>query len=184
MPVLKRFLLPCRWRLCISGITNFAHICAGIADACWCFLPSIHSLFILLTVCLSVAQVKDYDAVLDLELDSMDKFVLQCLAFYQVLLMVAKISLIRKFVIHHPLTIRYCWFSIPFLYIRLHDIYLFLLQKEIALYTASKVNSEFCWFDIDGDIDPLFKVKFDMIDYISALPTQYYLLATDPFQGD
>ncbi|XP_012491923.1 suppressor of RPS4-RLD 1 [Gossypium raimondii] len=30
-------------------------------------------------------------------------------------------------------------------------------QKEIALYTASKVNSEFSWFDIDGDIDPLFK---------------------------
>ncbi|GAV58758.1 TPR_1 domain-containing protein/TPR_11 domain-containing protein [Cephalotus follicularis] len=56
--------------------------------------------------------VKDYDAALDLELDSMDKFVLQCLAFY---------------------------------------------QKEIALYTASKVNSEFSWFDIDRDIDPLFK---------------------------
>ncbi|KAK9165906.1 hypothetical protein Scep_001097 [Stephania cephalantha] len=30
-------------------------------------------------------------------------------------------------------------------------------QKEIALYTASKVNSEFCWFDIDEDINPLFK---------------------------
>ncbi|KAI5684482.1 hypothetical protein M9H77_05710 [Catharanthus roseus] len=30
-------------------------------------------------------------------------------------------------------------------------------QKEIALYTASKINSEFSWFDIDGDIDPLFK---------------------------
>ncbi|XWS45190.1 hypothetical protein CRYUN_Cryun15aG0115000 [Craigia yunnanensis] len=30
-------------------------------------------------------------------------------------------------------------------------------QKEIALYTACKVNSEFCWFDIDGGIDPLFK---------------------------
>ncbi|GAB4849033.1 Suppressor of RPS4-RLD 1 [Ancistrocladus abbreviatus] len=30
-------------------------------------------------------------------------------------------------------------------------------QKEIALYTASKINNEFCWFDIDGDIDPLFK---------------------------
>ncbi|KAI4327386.1 hypothetical protein L6164_019855 [Bauhinia variegata] len=30
-------------------------------------------------------------------------------------------------------------------------------QKEIALYTASKLNSEFCWYDIDGDIDPLFK---------------------------
>ncbi|KAK9930146.1 hypothetical protein M0R45_027200 [Rubus argutus] len=28
--------------------------------------------------------VKDYVAVLDLELDSMEKFVLQCLAFYQV----------------------------------------------------------------------------------------------------
>ncbi|XP_058069965.1 suppressor of RPS4-RLD 1 isoform X2 [Magnolia sinica] len=56
--------------------------------------------------------VKDYDALLDLELDSMEKFVLQCLGFY---------------------------------------------QKEIALYTASKINSEFCWFDLDGDIDPLFK---------------------------
>lgn len=29
-------------------------------------------------------KVKDYDAALDLELDSMEKFVLQCLAFYQV----------------------------------------------------------------------------------------------------
>ncbi|KAI3451958.1 hypothetical protein Pfo_008623 [Paulownia fortunei] len=56
--------------------------------------------------------VKDYDAALDLELDSMEKFVLQCLAFY---------------------------------------------QKEIALYTASKFNTEFSWFDLDGDIDPLFK---------------------------
>ncbi|XP_023517940.1 suppressor of RPS4-RLD 1 [Cucurbita pepo subsp. pepo] len=56
--------------------------------------------------------VKDYDATLDLDLDSMDKFMLQCLAFY---------------------------------------------QKEIALYTASKSNSDFCWFSIDGDIDPLFK---------------------------
>ncbi|XP_057493155.1 suppressor of RPS4-RLD 1 [Actinidia eriantha] len=56
--------------------------------------------------------VKDYDAALDLELDSMEKFVLQCLAFY---------------------------------------------QKELALYAASKINSEFNWFDIDGDIDPLFK---------------------------
>jgi len=33
-----------------------------------------------------------------------------------------------------------------------------MMQKEIALYTASKVNSEFCWFDIDRDVDPLFKV--------------------------
>ncbi|XP_027345118.1 suppressor of RPS4-RLD 1-like isoform X2 [Abrus precatorius] len=30
-------------------------------------------------------------------------------------------------------------------------------QKELALYTASKFNSDFCWFDIDGDIDALFK---------------------------
>ncbi|PWA98797.1 hypothetical protein CTI12_AA008460 [Artemisia annua] len=56
--------------------------------------------------------VKDYDAALDLELDSMDKFVLQCLAFY---------------------------------------------QKEIALYTSAKINSEFSWFDIDRDVDPMFK---------------------------
>lgn len=56
--------------------------------------------------------IKDYDAVLDMELDSVEKFVLQCLAFY---------------------------------------------QKELALYTASKVHTEFCWFDIDRDIDPLFK---------------------------
>ncbi|KAL0926810.1 hypothetical protein M5K25_003061 [Dendrobium thyrsiflorum] len=30
-------------------------------------------------------------------------------------------------------------------------------QKEIALYTASKASSEFSWFNIDGDVDPLFK---------------------------
>ena len=36
-----------------------------------------------------------------------------------------------------------------------------LLQKEIALYTASKFNTEFSWFDLDGDIDPLFKVIFN-----------------------
>lgn len=35
------------------------------------------------------------------------------------------------------------------------------LQKEIALYTAFKVNSDFCWFDIDRDIDPHFKVDCD-----------------------
>ncbi|XP_010446657.1 PREDICTED: suppressor of RPS4-RLD 1-like [Camelina sativa] len=56
--------------------------------------------------------VKDYDSTVDVELDAVEKFVLQCLAFY---------------------------------------------QKEIALYTASKVSSEFLCFDIDGDIDPMFK---------------------------
>eukprot|EP00261_Vitis_vinifera_P021485 XP_010652744.1 PREDICTED: suppressor of RPS4-RLD 1 isoform X3 [Vitis vinifera] len=56
--------------------------------------------------------IKDYDKALTLELDSMEKFVLQCLAFY---------------------------------------------QKELALYAASKMNVEFCWFDIDRDINPLFK---------------------------
>lgn len=40
----------------------------------------------------------------------------------------------------------------------LQKLTLYILQKEIALYTASKVNTEFCWFDIDGDLDPLFKV--------------------------
>ncbi|KFK30365.1 hypothetical protein AALP_AA7G251800 [Arabis alpina] len=56
--------------------------------------------------------VKDYDAAVDGELDAVEKFVLQCLAFY---------------------------------------------QKEIALYTASKVSSDFICFDIDNDIDPVFK---------------------------
>ncbi|VVB09911.1 unnamed protein product [Arabis nemorensis] len=56
--------------------------------------------------------VKDYDATVDVELDAVEKFILQCLAFY---------------------------------------------QKEIALYTASKVSSGFFCFDIDGDIDPVFK---------------------------
>ncbi|CAH2076227.1 unnamed protein product [Thlaspi arvense] len=56
--------------------------------------------------------VKDYDATVDADLDAVEKFVLQCLAFY---------------------------------------------QKEIALYTASKVSSDFFCFDIDGDIDPMFK---------------------------
>lgn len=56
--------------------------------------------------------VKDYDATVDVELDAVEKFVLQCLAFY---------------------------------------------QKELALYTASKISSEFFCFDIDGDIDPMFK---------------------------
>ncbi|CAN8328331.1 unnamed protein product [Cochlearia groenlandica] len=56
--------------------------------------------------------VKDYDATVDVELDAVEKFVLQCLAFY---------------------------------------------QKEIALYTASRISSEFFCFDIDGDLDPMFK---------------------------
>lgn len=30
------------------------------------------------------SQVKDYDATVDVELDAVEKFVLQCLAFYQV----------------------------------------------------------------------------------------------------
>ncbi|KAK1292356.1 hypothetical protein QJS10_CPB17g02298 [Acorus calamus] len=56
--------------------------------------------------------VKDYDTILALEFESMEKFVLQCLAFY---------------------------------------------QKELALYTASRMSSEFFWFNIDEDINPFFK---------------------------
>jgi hypothetical protein len=41
-------------------------------------------MFIYLLFISFVMKIKDYDDVLDLELDSMDKFVLQCLAFYQV----------------------------------------------------------------------------------------------------
>lgn len=65
-------------------------------------------------------------------------------------------------------------------------VILFCLQKEIALYTASKINSEFCWFDIDGDIDSLFKViyfedyfgldfQFIVINFqlISVISSQY-----------
>lgn len=43
-----------------------------------------------------------------------------------------------------------------------------IFQKEIALYTASKINSEFHEFNIDQDIDPLFKVMHVKI-YISFL---------------
>jgi hypothetical protein len=43
----------------------------------FCFTLDVHIFFFPL-------KIKDYDDVLDLELDSMDKFVLQCLAFYQV----------------------------------------------------------------------------------------------------
>lgn len=56
--------------------------------------------------------MKDYDAVLNLDVDSQEKFVLQCLAFY---------------------------------------------QRELALYIASKANVFFSWFDIDGDVHPMFK---------------------------
>lgn len=46
--------------------------------------------------------------------------------------------------------------------------FLFSLQKEIALYTASKLSSEFCWFDIDGDINPLFKVLCELFLILST----------------
>lgn len=56
--------------------------------------------------------MKDYDAVVNLDIDSQEKFVLQCLAFY---------------------------------------------QRELALYSASKANVSFKWFDLDDDIHPMFK---------------------------
>lgn len=61
--------------------------------------------------------------------------------------------------------VHYC-LHFEFLYLDYFILYNFDLcffwpiQKEIALYTASKINSEFAWFDIDADIDPLFKVIF------------------------
>lgn len=48
------------------------------------FLEKSLFTYLKLKLYLVVTQVKDYDAALDLELDSMEKFVLQCLAFYQV----------------------------------------------------------------------------------------------------
>jgi len=56
--------------------------------------------------------MKDYDAVVNMDIDSQEKFVLQCLAFY---------------------------------------------QRELALYSASKANGYFRWFNLDDDIHPLFK---------------------------
>ncbi|KAL0450193.1 UNVERIFIED_CONTAM: Suppressor of RPS4-RLD 1, partial [Sesamum latifolium] len=52
--------------------------------------------------------------------------------------------------------------NIECLYLRAscyHAIGEFKEAKEIALYTASKFNTEFSWFDLDGDIDPLFKYR-------------------------
>lgn len=56
--------------------------------------------------------MKDYDAVVNMDIDSQEKFVLQCLAFY---------------------------------------------QRELALYSASRANVNFKWFDLDDDIHPMFK---------------------------
>jgi hypothetical protein len=50
-------------------------------------------------------------------------------------------------------------FSLPF----------YLLQKEIALYTASKANLEFSQFNIDDDVDPLFKVKIYLLNPLHNL---------------
>ncbi|KAL3526852.1 hypothetical protein ACH5RR_011508 [Cinchona calisaya] len=50
--------------------------------------------------------------------------------------------------------------NIECLYLRAscyHAIGEYREAKEVALYTASKLNTEFCWFDIGGDIDTLFK---------------------------
>ncbi|CAI0430404.1 unnamed protein product [Linum tenue] len=57
-------------------------------------------------------SIQDYDATLDLKLDSIVKFVLQCLAFYQV-----------SAALYH--------------------------YSFVPLYTASEINTEFSWFDID-----------------------------------
>jgi hypothetical protein len=43
------------------------------------------------------------------------------------------------------------------------------LQKEIALYTASKANLEFSQFNIDDDVDPLFKVKIYLLNPLHNL---------------
>lgn len=49
--------------------------------------------------------------------------------------------------------LKYTWFC-----------HFLIFQKEMALYTASKLINEFNEFDIDGDINPLFKVL--MVSYI------------------
>ena len=42
------------------------------------------------------SQVKDYDATVDVELDAVEKFVLQCLAFYQVPKYVLSLLIIQR----------------------------------------------------------------------------------------
>lgn len=54
-----------------------------------------------------------------------------------------------------------------------------LMQKEIALYAASKITTEFTWFDIDGDIDPLFKVIED--ENFSLLLVRLFFFKVIPF---
>lgn len=61
------------------------------------------------------------------------------------------------------------------------------MQKEIALYTASKITSEFSWFDIDADIDPLFKVIEDEDFFMCLICLSFFCLfplATSCFSSE
>lgn len=45
------------------------------------------------------------------------------------------------------------------------------------MYTASKVSSEFLCFDIDGDIDPMFKVIYLSLDISDvAIKSDFYFV--------
>ena len=50
----------------------------------YCPFPAFSEMDFFLLLLFFWHQIKDYDKALTLELDSMEKFVLQCLAFYQV----------------------------------------------------------------------------------------------------
>lgn len=68
------------------------------------------------------------------------------------------------------------------------NVFFVILQKEIALYTASKFSYEFCSFDIDGDIAALFKVKLMKIILPFLGPFHSYqfngvLLSTKKIKG-
>lgn len=84
-------------------------------------------------------KVKDYDAALDLELDSMEKFVLQCLAFYQVWLILyismCVCTYIHTYIRVHPYTHTYIYMHIcntlSFFYIAPNQIALLCMQPGL-----------------------------------------------------
>lgn len=79
-------------------------VCWLFSSLCY-FLPTVFGVIFLIVSGIwylkshVLVKIKDYDAALDLELDSMEKFVLQCLAFYQVRFFVWDVNYVQEKVI-------------------------------------------------------------------------------------
>ena len=81
-------------------------------------------------------QVKDYDAALDLELDSMEKFILQCLAFYQVIYCSARLissDCLTNFTFHLSIT------ALLLIYNCIHVTNKFKVITNVIIYVISVV---------------------------------------------